>query len=437
MRIANINRKLASSEECMEILNERASSLQVVTISRISGYLNPDVLRQSLNLVQQRHPRLNCRIVSNGDNFWFETEDTEKIPLRVVNSSTVNQWQAVAIEELNQKINSQKCLARVVLVSFLEAPNINYIITTIHHAITDAISSIYLHQNILEYCHKILAGKNIEAITTLPNLPSTEDLLPNSMMGLRGKINILMLILRIQYLKIYRDPKTFKFQKSLPLEMRQCGLIHKQLNETLTKKLIATCSQRKVTIQGALSAAMLLSAFRRINTSATEKINLNCLATIDLRRRLIPVISPEDLSLRISMMVANYQIDKNTSFWELAAETKKEINLFLERNYVFSIMKLFGKLMQSFLDNLNQSSITVGVTNVGKVNIARNYGNLQLEEISFALGAIFAGGIPIAAVTTFPEKMSINFIFSEPSISQEFMAGFVDDVLVLITEACE
>jgi len=419
----------------MEILNEYANSAQVIAISRITGALTPEILRQSLDLVQQRHPRLNCRIVGSVDNLCFETEGTEKIPLRVIKASTADQWQVVAIEELNQKIDSQKCLARAALVSLPENPNINYLITTIHHAITDGISSIYLHQNILEYCQKIVARENVEPVVALPALPGSEDLIP-SMRGLKDKINTLIFILRLQYFRIFRYPKTLKVEKFVPLKMRHCGLIHRQLNQALTEKLIAACAQKKVRVQGALSAAMLLAAFRRIKTSESKKINLNCLFTVDLRRRLKPAISPENISFMASMIDSNHAIDDNTSFWELAQENKEQVNLCLKRNYAFMIMKLLDKLVQSFLENINQPSMTVSMSNVGKVNLTSNYGAFQLEEISFAFGAILATGTPIAAVTTFQGKMVINFMFSEPSISQEFMVGFVDDVLALITAAC-
>jgi len=435
MVAVKINRKLSPAEESMEILNEQANSAQVIAISRIAGSLTPEILRQSLDLVQQRHPRLNCRIVGSIENLYFETEGTEKIPLRVIKASTADQWQVVAIEELNQKINSQKCLARAALVSLPENPNLNYLITTINHAITDGISSIYLHQNILEYCQKIVARENVETVAVLPALPGSEDLLP-SMRGLKDKINTLIFILRLQYFKIFRYPKTLKVEKFVPLAMRHCGLIHRQLNETLTEKVSAACAQKKVRVQGALSAAMLLAAFRRIKTSESKKIDLNCLSAVDLRRRLTPAISPEHISFMVSMIDSNHAIDDNTSFWELAQENKEQVNLYLERNYIFMIMKLLGKLLQSFLENINQPSMTVSVSNVGKVNLTSNYGAFQLEEISFAFGAIFATGTPTAAVTTFQGKMLINFMFSEPSISQEFMAGFVDDVLALITEAC-
>ncbi|MCL1473645.1 hypothetical protein LAY57_23710 [Argonema antarcticum A004/B2] len=110
------NRELAPIEQAMEILNRRAGSYNVVTISRIEGFLNEEILRQVLDLIQCRHPRLNSRIVGDLDNLRFETEGTQKIPLRVENKLHNEEWQEVVLEEMNEKIDSSKVLLRSVLV---------------------------------------------------------------------------------------------------------------------------------------------------------------------------------------------------------------------------------------------------------------------------------------------------------------------------------
>ncbi|GAB4208568.1 MAG: hypothetical protein Fur006_67550 [Coleofasciculaceae cyanobacterium] len=139
------NRKLVALEQAMEILNRRAGSYNVVTASRIKGPLSEELVRQALDLVQRRHPRLNSRIVGTLDNLRFETQGTRKIPLRVVNKFHNEQLQDVVVEEMNEKIDSGKVLVRAVLVHIESEDNTSYLLTTIHHAITDALSGIRLH----------------------------------------------------------------------------------------------------------------------------------------------------------------------------------------------------------------------------------------------------------------------------------------------------
>ncbi|WP_410172238.1 condensation domain-containing protein, partial [Dolichospermum planctonicum] len=147
-----INRKLGQLEQTMEILNQRAKTWNLVTISRIQGNIQATVLRQSLDIIQYRHPVLNSHIINSENSYYFQSAGTGKLPVRVVNLVEIQEWEAVVNAEINQVIDSSKYLLRVVLVKVLNQPNINYLITTTHHAITDGLSSIQLHSEILTYC---------------------------------------------------------------------------------------------------------------------------------------------------------------------------------------------------------------------------------------------------------------------------------------------
>ncbi|NEO03758.1 MAG: alcohol acetyltransferase, partial [Moorea sp. SIO3I7] len=140
-----LDRKLVPVEQGMEILNRLAKSSYVVTMSRVKGPLSEEILRQALDLIQYRYPCLNSRIVGSLDNLCFETEGVSKIPLRVVDNLYNEHWQEVVLEELNQEIESDKGLMRAVLVRAESENSANYLITSIHHAISDGLSCVRLH----------------------------------------------------------------------------------------------------------------------------------------------------------------------------------------------------------------------------------------------------------------------------------------------------
>ena len=92
-------RQLSSLETTMELLNQRAKTWNLVTISRIRGYIHKPVLREALDLLQYRHLVLNSHIVTHQHNFrnrfYLQTGTTEKIPLRAVINSEEKEWQEV------------------------------------------------------------------------------------------------------------------------------------------------------------------------------------------------------------------------------------------------------------------------------------------------------------------------------------------------------
>ena len=80
----------------------------------------------------------------------------------------------------------------------------------------------------------------------------------------------------------------------------------------------------------------------------------------------------------------------------------------------------------------NQVSATVSVSNVGKVNIPHTYGELELEEISFVGSHALYAGIFIVHAATFQEKMTLNFVFSQPSLNRHTMEKLVDNCISYI-----
>ncbi|MFM6279988.1 MAG: alcohol acetyltransferase, partial [Dolichospermum sp.] len=111
-----INRKLGQLEQTMEILNQRAKTWNLVTISRIHGNIQTTVLRQSLDIIQYRHPVLNSHIINSENSYYFQSADISRLPLQVVNVRESQQWEAIVNAEMNQIIDSSKYLLKAILI---------------------------------------------------------------------------------------------------------------------------------------------------------------------------------------------------------------------------------------------------------------------------------------------------------------------------------
>ncbi|WP_413173817.1 phthiocerol/phthiodiolone dimycocerosyl transferase family protein [Anabaena azotica] len=423
------NRKLSSIEGTMEILNRRAKTWNLVTISRIKGNLQEAVLRQALDIIQYRHPRLNSCIIHFRNNFYFQTAGTNRIGLRIVHDLPEKQWTEIVNQEMNQEIDSSKCLLRVVLVHVLDEPNFSYLITTIHHAICDGLSSIQLHSEILNYCQQISSGETLQPVTTLEALPTIEKLLPKSTQGWRGNISSIILLLKIGLLKLYHQPKSLGFEKYVSINRRQSEIIHRQLDPELTEMFVQKCKQEKTTIHSALSAALMLTVARKIFQPNQKSVRVNCLSHLDLRRRFQPPISEEHLSTLATSLMGFHDIKTHTSFWELAREVKQTLETGIKHGDIFNMVLIAKHLINFCFLFPQQVAATVSLSNIGKVNIPKTYGELELEEISFAGSHALYAGMFILNVATFQDKMLLNFVFSQPAISRETMEELVDQTI--------
>ncbi|MBO1071878.1 MAG: alcohol acetyltransferase [Dolichospermum sp. DEX189] len=421
-----INRKLGQLEETMEILNQRAKTWNVVTISRIRGNIQETVLRQSLNIIQYRHPALNSHIINSRNSYYYQSKGTGKLPLQVVNIRESQEWEAIVNAEMNQVIDSSKYLLRVVLVKILNQQNINYLITTTHHAITDGLSSVQLHSEILTYCQKITEGKSLPIVTTLEPLPPIEKLLPTWTNSFKSKLGRVALLLNIALQKYWNQPKALRVEKYVPISQRRCEIIHRQLSEESTRQFIQQCRQENTTVQSALCAALMLTVSKQLAKNHEDNIPVSCLSYLDLRRRLQPEISTENMTVLAASLMKFYRITNNTSFWELARKVKHNLNEKIHQGEIFQMIYLAKYLINFSLLFPNQVSPTVSVSNLGKVNIPHTYGELELEEISFVGSHALYAGMFIVHAATFQEKMTLNFVFSQPSLNQQTMERLVD-----------
>ncbi len=426
------HRKLTPVEQSMEILNRCAGSLNIVTISRVKGGLKEEIVRQALDLIQTRHPRLKSCIVGALDSLHFKF-GARKIPLRVVSKQTSEQWQEVVVSELNQPIDSENGLIRAVLITF---PNdkLNYLLTTLHHAISDGLSTIQLHSEILTYCHKIVDGEKEENIHSLHPLPDIQELMPKSMDGNITSFKRLLFLLRHIIKLRLRRPKTLSFEKCVPLELRRSNMVQRKLNQEITAQLIELCKKERTTVQGALCAAMMLAVAREIDSKSRANLRLSCNSYIDLRKRLQTEIHRENLGILVSAIISLHTLDINTYFWDLARDVRQQLKVGLESEDIFNIVLMSKKIYQYLLSHPNEAPTTVSVTNIGRTDIPNNYGFFQLEEISFVPGQAAFGAIFAAAVTTFQGIMILNFMFSEPSISKERIEILVNHTISYIVD---
>jgi NRPS condensation-like uncharacterized protein len=433
-----IDRQLAPNEQSMEFLNRCAGSFNVVTIGRIRGCLKAEILRQALDLIQARHPRLNSRLVGELDTLHFEV-GVGNIPLDIVQKQSDEQWLDVVLEELNQPIDSEKYLIRCVLIIFPD-DRLNYLLTILHHAISDGLSTIQLHSEILTYCQQIIDGKTAENIPSLQPLPDIRSLMPKSMQGKIGTIKGILFLLKLKLKLSLHHPETLKFEQCVPLNSRSCGMIQRQLTPEVTTQLVELCRREKTTVQGTLCAAMMMAAAQEISSetsrNSSPKIPVSCRSFVDLRKHLKPEVSRENLGILASSITSLHTLDSSTSFWNLARDVRQQLKVSLESEDIFSVVLMFRKIIGVLVSRPNEAPVTVGVTNVGRIDIPSHYGLLELEEISFVPAQAVFGGVFGAAVTTFKDKMILNFMFSEPSISKERIEVLVDLAIFSIIDAC-
>ncbi|XTZ11394.1 MAG: hypothetical protein ACQZ3N_09355 [cyanobacterium endosymbiont of Rhopalodia yunnanensis] len=149
-----------------------------------------------------------------------------------------------------------------------------------------------------------------------------------------------------------------------------------------------------------------------------------------------PEVLPEQMGMLVSFLMSFHTLKLEMPFWELARDVTRQINKGLNRKDMFKPLLILRKAVENFLVNSETTFATVSVTNIGRIKIPKIKGKLTLEEISFVPSNVIFNKIFTLAVSTFDEKMTLNFIVSQPSISQETLELLADEVIYSLTEVC-
>ena len=420
------DRPLVELEKALELLQRETNSLHVVVVGKIKGFLDPEVLRRSLLFVQLRHPLLNSHIVGPLDHLMFKTEGTEKIPLEVILNSEPEYWQTIFVNELNTKLENKKVLLRATLIKPTEKSTTNYLITRIHHGVIDGISAVHLYSEILSFCQKIVSENQIPEFEKLGPPPCLEKIIADYTVENNTESLISELELPID---------TLPFEKYVPFKQRTCGLIQKQLNASLTQQLIQRCKSEKVTVQGAICSAMMLALAKYLEPEDKE-FYFSCYDAVDMRRRLNYPIGNEQMTFLVSSLVCFHTVNQKMLFWDLAKQATEEIKAKLKTPEIYHRILAFGEGVNIILENPEKTISSVLVSNIGKVKISSNYGQFEIEEISFGASSKMFGSTFTVFVSTFQDQATFNFVYTQPLVSQTVIEKLIKDSMEYLVTSC-
>ncbi|HEY9865912.1 MAG TPA: hypothetical protein V6D21_17205 [Candidatus Obscuribacterales bacterium] len=289
---------------------------------------------------------------------------------------------------------------------------------------------------LLKYYEIISSGNSIN-IDYVPPLPPLEKLLPQWMQGSKGVRQGKWFLLKMKLQILWHKPEQLESENTVAIESRSCGTTHRFLEKELTNKLIERCKQENTTIQGALCAAMLLTVTNKIRMGKFRSVNVLCRSYVDLRRRLEPNIDYGNLGFLASLLTSFHKIKAEMSFWDLSREVSKDIKLSVQRKDIFKPLIMFRKIFEFYINNPDKTMLTIGVTNIGKVNIPHVYGELEIEEISFVPSNTIFGKVFTVAATTFNEQLFLNFTACKPSLSQDTIEMLANNVINCLSEVCQ
>ncbi|KAB8318238.1 hypothetical protein SD81_017325 [Tolypothrix campylonemoides VB511288] len=408
-------------------LHDQANPLHFALTAQIRGRFSVHQLQQALTLVQQRHPLLRVRIaLDEAEQPWF-VEDSASIPLRVVQRQSEQHFEREVEREIETPfVWSQAPLVRVVLVHSSNDTELSELIVTSHHSIADGISITYLIRDILQALATPTAFGE-----SLPVPPSREDLVPGkapqTISGLKPM------------------PKFTRMSDSFPVVQRvrqnnRSYVSSSSLSPETTLLLLTRSRQEQTSVHGAICAAFLL-AVRHQNHSEQPQ-NLKCMSPINLRPYLTSV-NQEDVILWISAGRTSHHLSADANLWDVARSVKQQLNQIMTPDKFFE--EIFQTqewasthpspdvVLQGFRDQLFDSDI--GVSNLGRLTIQQQYGELELQAIYGPVVRIGAENDRLVGVATLGDRLFFTLVSEESVMSRAQTNALHEEAIHLLKEA--
>jgi hypothetical protein len=390
------------------------NDITIVTVSDLTGSINALILQKAIDMVIKMHPLLSSEVLESEQGYYFSTRATIDDKLKMLGEVNKDTRKQIILDELNRPL-SRHSLARFTLlleerIGILKSQNISLIMTT-HHAVSDGMSCIALQEQIWKLYADILNNASLET-APLPLMPAIEDLVPTTFTEAE----------LADYIERYAETAK-KFQPfavkpaeqgEIPVEI---AFVRKKFTLKQTRFILENCKAHNISAHGAICAANLL-AMRDI-FSVDGHIDLSCHSPINVRSRLEPAIANNAMFSAAIGCVHYENASPETTLWNLSENISNTINNHIASGDIFkSILTYKETRLKSKL------AVSIGVTNVGVVDLTQKFHKLKLESINFI------PRIPLpmlsACVTTSGEKMTITYPYAKPFYSTNVIKKIAD-----------
>lgn len=409
------------------LLIDQIASMQIATVARILGPLEPEQLVAGLQAVQRRHPLLAVAVLESEPGRPVFSTCARPIPLRLLPRPSDSEWQAVAEAQRAEPLPLRE--GPLLRVTALCGAEVTDLIITMHHALSDGMSGVYLVADLLGVLGLLAQGQP-PLLASLPLRPALEELLPASFRGPRLLSRGLGYARRLLGTALRRPTKLAE-EAPVPLRDRRSRFRHHRLPPTLTRSLLGACRARGTTLHGALCASLLQAVSERLRPSPRHPSYLGCCTPVNLRELLGSGLGAE-IGLYVGPAVTFHEVSPSSSLWGLAREVRDETRREKDTGGVLTAIAAQSRLLPRRISPEGAAQHlyhplfgAVAVTNLGALALPERYGPLRLATLHFAPANNALGSLVSLAVTSFADEMSLNFNYNCGVLSESTVDSVV------------
>lgn len=438
----NWDRPLGVVEKIFANLHELGSMLGI-SVAVVEGPVTPEIVQAAMDRVQMRQPLLQAHIRDLHGRPGLQRQGTPPASVCVRETQREDQWIEVAEDELRHTfVAEQGPLWRVTLVRPVAGGAASELVLTCHHTIGDGISHPGLVGEILSACQAIACGRSERAPARPPHLlPAVDDMLDKTS-TFKEKLKYISF-----NVKQALAPSALVIEGQAPAHERRTCMIPRRLEPDDTARLRDRCKREGATMQGALSAAMLLAAARILGRRGP--VRLTCGNSVNLRRLCRPVVDDLCIGCLAAKMDTTHTVDRGMTFWDLARECAAQARQslffkipqngiwFFEFTRVYEHPRVHQALFALAARQNAGRTNAVDVSNLGPVALSEHYGPFKLKGLYVATGIHVIGPCLWLGAVAIGGTMFCNFTYVSPVVSSATANVCAEDVMSTLSRAGE
>lgn len=433
----------------------------VTMVAQIKGYVSEEMLKNAVAKVQQRHILLRARIKDGQDQTqWFTSEGVQDIPIESVPRNSKDDW--IEIHADASKIPFEFETRPAIRFILVQSSKVSEIIILCHHIICDGMSLAYLARDLLAHL-----GDPAREAEVLPDPPAIDlDNLPGDV----SQSSLVKFLINRMNRKWAEERVSFDYEDYKILNKAYWdNYNHKffsiEFSEAETSALVARAREENVTVNTALATAF---SGAQSWVEGEKPYHAKIVVAASLRDR-IPNSQGEGVGMYAGGVELKFKFNHKRSIWENARRFHKIIQPKLTNKHLFSDLlnwlyldptileavnfKKLGGLVPSDaarfeklsafsrrndvvlrllqrdkIDSLETKHWGTAVTNLGRLDFPRTYGELELVRLILQPG----GGIPLANVNmvlgavTCAGKLSLLVEYAEEAVETNTMIKVKD-----------
>jgi NRPS condensation-like uncharacterized protein len=442
----------------------RAPNSIIPLVVRIRGDVKKNNVVSAMKKVQQRHLLLRVRVeIDQTNTAWFTTEGVKEIPLKILERTSDDQWISLCARE--SKSSFEFYTRPLIRIIILYSPEKSDLILFCHHMVCDGMSVAFLARDFME-----VLGDQQKELEILPPPPLVNR--ENIPHDITDNVLVHKFIQRINK-KWKNEEVVFDHNDYLSIfnAYWKNNLHHIQtieLTEKQTEALVQKCRQENVTINSMILAAFLKAQYEAKARKKPEKQKAGI--AVDVRNYLLKPAG-ESFGFYAAGIMDRYTYRETVDFWEMTRKLHRMITKKLAKKEFFKnllragalepsmhdalIMKTYGHLVQptdsryqklssfsqkkdsisSMAKKLGAMHFGFAITNLGRLDFPRYYGDLELERF-----LIFPPTGPTIETTIFVAtvsgKLTLIMAYIESTIHTPIMVQLKESLLQWLLSCC-